>query len=102
MSSQSDYIYKTYKELLELCKSSEFRETLSDVRVINFKDGSKIYFKDGFPISIEKTDHIIEVYSPIIKNENNQKVSPLPVMNLPPPIITDSKFEYNLVIPNEF
>ncbi len=98
MSSSQDCIYKTYKQLLELCKSSEFRETLSNVRVINFKDGSKIYFKDGFPTSIEKSEHIIDVYSPIKTMSDSP---PIPPIKLPPALL-DNKFEYNLVLPNEF
>lgn len=98
MSSSQDCIYKTYKQLLELCKSSEFRETLLNVRVINFKDGSRINFQDGFPTSIEKSEHIIDVYSPIKSISDSP---PIPPIKLPPPLLED-RFEYNLLLANEF
>jgi hypothetical protein len=99
MSSSQDCIYKTYKQLLELCKSSEFRETLFNVRMINFKDGTRINFQDGFPTSIEKYDHVIDVYSPIKYTITDSPV--IPPIKLPPALL-DSNLEYNLVIPNEF
>lgn len=101
MNSSQDCIYKTYKQLLELCKSTEFRETLLNVRVINFKDGTRINFQDGFPTSIEKSDHVIDVYSPIKIAPESPSIHVIPPIKLPPPLLED-RFDYNLVFPNEF
>ena len=61
-------IIKIYKELSCLCRSQEFRESIVNISVVNFNNGSKIYFDNGVPVKIElNNDYVIDINSPCLK-----------------------------------
>ncbi len=93
-------ITKTYKDLLDLCQYDDIRESFSYISVINFIDGSKIYFDNGLPVSIRTNniDYIIDVKcSPCTSSVNNK--DDIPSLVLPPPALKETKdYEKNLEI----
>lgn len=99
MSFEYADITKTYKELLSLCQYDDIRESFSYISVINFIDGSKIYFYNGLPVSIRTNniDYIIDVKSsPCTSSEINKE--DIPSLVLPPPSIKGKDEEKNLEI----
>ena len=100
MSFEYADITKTYKDLLDLCRYNDIRESFSYISVINFIDGSKIYFDNGLPVSIKMNhlDYIIDVKSsPCCRSEINKE--DIPSLVLPPPALKETKdYEKNLEI----